>query len=213
MRQSVRLCVVRHGETDWNAARRLQGHTDIPLNRAGRLQALATARQLTDEIFDSVYSSDLMRAAHTAATLCATSKAPVRLRADLRERHFGALQGLTADEMRARFPEIFDHVEVRDPTLLPQGGESLAGFARRVRATFDTIAAAHPGQQVLVVTHGGVLDILYRLANDRPLDAPRDFLIPNAALNWLVHDGTRWSIEHWALKAHLTDARDELPNS
>lgn len=213
MLQGARFCVVRHGETDWNAARRLQGHSDIPLNAAGCVQAQATGRQLADEVFDGVYSSDLARAAHTAETICANSRHPVTLRADLRERHFGTLQGLTSDEVRARFPELIARVEARDPSFVPDGGESLADFAQRVRKAFDAIADAHRGEQVLVVTHGGVLDVLYRLANDRPLDAPRDFLIPNAALNWLVHDGTRWSIEHWALRAHLTDARDELSNT
>ena len=213
MRGSVRFCVVRHGETDWNAASRLQGHTDIPLNDTGRLQALATARQLASHVFDSVYSSDLARAAQTAEGVCAACDHPVKLSADLRERHFGALQGLTRDEARERFPDVFARVEARITALVPPGGESLDAFAQRVRNAFEAIAAAHRGNQVLVVTHGGVLDILYRLANDRPLDAPRDFLIPNAALNWLVHDGTRWSVEHWALKAHLPDARDELPNT
>lgn len=213
MTQDVRLCVVRHGETDWNVARRLQGHTDIALNDTGRLQAQATARQLAGEVFDGVYSSDLARAVETAESICAESRPPVILCADLRERHFGTLQGLTGDEVRARFPGINARIEARDPDLVPDGGESLNDFARRVGQAFAAIARTHGGQQVLVVTHGGVLDILFRLANDRSLDTPRDFLIPNAALNWLRHDGTRLSVEQWAIKSHLTAARDDLPNT
>ena len=213
MLKRARFCVVRHGETDWNVARRLQGHTDIALNAAGRLQAQATSAQLADLSFDAAYSSDLARAAHTAQHICAASKRPVTLRDDLRERHFGALQGLTRDEARQNFPQIIAGIEARDPDFVPDGGESLAVFAQRVGTAFAAMATAHRGQNVLVVTHGGVLDILYRLATDRPLVTPRDFAIPNAAINWLVHDGLRWAVEHWALKDHLTVARDELPNT
>jgi len=115
---ATRLCLVRHGETAWNAERRIQGRLDVPLASAGHAQA---------------------RALHTAE------------------------------------------------------------------------AAAHPGEQVLVFTHGGVLDILHRRASGKPLCAPRDFDIPNAALNWLEAGPERWSILGWAERSHLDEALDELP--
>jgi len=95
----------------------------------------------------------------------------------------------------------------------PGGGESLNGFAARIRAALERIAATHPGRKVLVVTHGGVLDVAHRLATGKPLDTPRDFTIPNAALNWLGWDEGRWSLIEWARQSHLHGALDELPNS
>jgi probable phosphoglycerate mutase len=213
MTDSVRICVVRHGETGWNAERRLQGHTDIPLNDIGRAQARATAALLAGQRFDAAYTSDLQRAADTARAICAAGPEPQH-RAELRERHYGAFQGLTYAEAQARHPEAYRHFEARTPDFeFPGQGESLLRFAARIQAAFEQIAAAHPGQTVLVVAHGGVLDIVHRLASGRPLQAARDFRIPNAALNWLCRDASGWRIEAWAQEAHLEAARDELPNA
>ena len=213
MTDIVRFCVVRHGETGWNAERRLQGHVDIPLNATGEAQALATAQLLSGHAFDAAYTSDLRRAADTAAAICA-SRRPASPRADLRERHYGIFQGLTYTEAETRHPEAYAHFEARTPDEpIPGGGESLTRFQARIRAAFDAMADAHAGQTVLVVAHGGVLDILNRMARQRPLEEPRDFKIPNAALNWLRRAPEGWSIEAWAQEAHLPGARDELPNS
>jgi len=213
MTDTVRICVVRHGETAWNAEHRLQGHTDIPLNDTGRAQARATAALLAGQRFDAAYTSDLLRAAETARAICESGPAP-RPREALRERHYGVFQGLTYAEAETAHPAAFHHFKARTPDFVfPGDGESLAGFAERIRGAIVRIADAHPGQTVLVVAHGGVLDILHRLASGRPLEAPRDFKIPNAALNWLRREGGDWHIEAWAQEAHLGTARDELPNA
>jgi len=213
MTDTVRICVVRHGETGWNAEHRLQGHTDIPLNDTGRAQALATAALLAGERFDAAYTSDLQRAFDTARAIC-TDGPPPRPREALRERHYGIFQGLTYAEAEATHPEAYRHFKSRTPDFVfPGNGESLAGFAERIRTAFETIADQHPGQTVLVVAHGGVLDILHRLASGRPLAAARDFKIPNAALNWLRREHGHWHVDAWAMEAHLGGARDELPNS
>ncbi|QID18485.1 histidine phosphatase family protein [Nitrogeniibacter mangrovi] len=213
MTDTVRFCVVRHGETGWNAEHRLQGHTDIPLNDTGHAQARATAALLARQRFDAAYTSDLRRAADTARAICGEQLA-AEARQALRERHYGAFQGLTHAEARARHPEAFRHFEARTPDApFPGNGERLTDFAERIRTAFEDIARAHPGQTVLVVAHGGVLDILHRLASGRPLDAPRDFRIPNAALNWLRRDAHGWHIDRWADEGHLGATRDELPNA
>lgn len=213
MTDIVRFCVVRHGETAWNTERRLQGHRDIPLNDTGEAQAIATARLLAQQHFDAAYTSDLCRAADTAAAIC-RERAPATPRADLRERHYGCFQGLTYDEARTQFPADYAHFESRTPEApIPGGGESLVQFHARIRAAFDAMADTHTGQTVLVVAHGGVLDILNRMARRQALEAPRDFKIPNAALNWLERGPQGWRIEVWAQEAHLEGARDELPNS
>src|SRR5512143_229699 len=101
----TRICIIRHGETDWNVERRIQGHTDIPLNETGRAQALAMAFNAAHQRFDASYSSDLSRARETAQALAQREGHEVKLLPQLRERHFGLFQGMTAAEAAARFPD------------------------------------------------------------------------------------------------------------
>jgi len=213
MMDVARLCLVRHGETAWNAERRLQGHLDVPLNDAGRLQAEAAARTLAAQTFAAAYSSDLYRARETATAAARSLGLELTIEPELRERHYGDFQGLTYDEARERFPVDYGRFHARDADFaFTGGGESLTAFAARIRRVLSRIASAHPGQQALVVTHGGVLDIAHRLTSGRPLEAKRDFTIPNAALNWIEFDGATWRLVAWADEGHLQGARDELPN-
>ncbi|MGL4409481.1 histidine phosphatase family protein [Zoogloea sp.] len=208
---STRICLVRHGETAWNAERRLQGHLDIPLNEHGLAQAAATARSLGGERFDAAYCSDLTRARQTADAIAQALHLELVQDARLRERHYGLFQGLTYDEAQTRHPEAYRHFEQRDPEFaFPEGGESLKGFAARIQAALEAIAERHPDSTVLVVTHGGVLDIAHRLAAGKPLHTPRDFGIPNAALNWISCTGGTWSLQVWAEQRHLDSSLDEL---
>lgn len=210
----TRLCLVRHGETAWNAERRLQGHLDVPLNKTGHLQAAAAASHLADMHFTAIYCSDLARARQTATAIGAASSLTAITDPALRERHYGAFQGLTYDEARAQHPVAYARFVERDPSFaFSDGGESLTSFALRVHAALQRIVTRHPAQQVLVVTHGGVLDIAHRLATGADLESPRNFTIPNAALNWLEFDGTRWRLLSWADLSHLATSRDELPNT
>jgi broad specificity phosphatase PhoE len=143
------ILLVRHGETDWNRDRRIQGHSDTPLNETGRAQARALAEKLAGEPIDAVYSSDLLRAHETARIVADGRNLDVTAIRDLRERHFGTWEGLTDDEIFARFPEAatgpWGDAETRDE------------MARRVAGALHRIAATHPGQHVLVVSHGGPL--------------------------------------------------------
>jgi len=209
----TRFCLVRHGETPWNAELRLQGHIDVPLNDTGRRQAAATAHVLSAHRFDALYSSDLTRALQTAAAAASACGLQPLPHSGLRERHYGVLQGRTYDEAEAQHPEVWRHFKGRNPAYsFPGGGESLAEFDARVRQAMDAILRAHTGQTVLVVTHGGVLDIIHRLASGKPLEAARDFAIPNAALNWIAHDAQGWRLECWADQTHLGSSMDELPH-
>lgn len=206
----TRLCLVRHGETDWNAQRRLQGSTDIPLNRQGLRQARATAERLADERFDHLYSSDLGRAMETARASAERLGLDILPLPDLRERNYGQFQGLTHDEAQQRYPALQPRLRAREPHATPPGGESLAVFSQRVERAFESLVATHTGATLLIVSHGGVLDIAYRLATGMPLEAPRDFVIGNACINWIVHDGTDWQLESWGDDTHLSGALDEL---
>lgn len=211
---ACRICLVRHGETSWNAERRLQGHIDIPLNQRGHAQAQSTAHSLAAFHFSAMYSSDLQRAHVTAQAIAAQRPQPLLTEQRLRERHYGHFQGLTYDEAARRYPEAYARFKARElDQPIPGQGESLAAFAARVTEALADIAQRHTGQHVLVVTHGGVLDIAHRLAAAKPLHTPRDFTIPNAALNWIEHDAGRWRLIHWGDERHLAQALDELPNA
>ena len=208
----TRLCLVRHGETAWNAERRIQGQLDVPLSAVGHAQARATANALAQESFGAIHSSDLARALHTAEAAAHLLRLPVRREPGLRERHYGVLQTLTYAEFAERHPQDFVRFRAREEDFaLPGGGESLRQFADRVHACVDAIVAAYPGGQVLLFTHGGVLDVLHRRASGRPLSARRDFEIPNTALNWLEVDRDAWRLLSWADRRHLGEALDELP--
>ncbi|MBL8446303.1 MAG: histidine phosphatase family protein [Zoogloeaceae bacterium] len=209
----TRICIVRHGETDWNVARRLQGHLDVPLNPTGEQQAQTTAAQLASEAFAALYSSDLLRARQTAEALAVAVQRPITPEPRLRERRYGAFEGLTYDEARARFPNDYARFEARDLDFaFPDGGESLTAFAQRIESVLTALANRHVGESILLVTHGGVLDIVHRLATGKPLEAKRDFPIPNAALNWLGRTPGGWHLISWAGQAHLAASRDELPH-
>lgn len=207
---TTRFCIVRHGETAWNAEMRVQGQLDIPLNAVGRWQAQQVAGALTGIHFDAVVSSDLLRAFETAQLATSNYDGEISRNIDLRERHYGKFQGLKYVEAQQQFPEDFAAHSNRHLEFAYGNGESLNAFAIRVSDVMSALARKYSGKTTLVVTHGGVLDVLYRLASGLYLQAPRNFPIPNAAINWLEYDDQQWSITDWANGAHLEQARDEL---
>jgi probable phosphoglycerate mutase len=207
----TRFCLVRHGETAWNAETRLQGHIDVPLNDIGRAQALAAASSLATQSFDALYSSDLSRTVETAAAAGALLRLEVRRTQSLRERCLGGFQGLTRAEAQARYPVEYARFRARDlDHPPPDEGESLSAFSARVEAAFASLAEKHRGETLLVVTHGGVLDIAHRLTTGRSLELRRDFPLLNAALNWIEHRDGRWVLLKWGEADHLVRARDEI---
>lgn len=208
---ATRICFIRHGETDWNVEKRIQGQIDIPLNATGRAQALAMAFSAAHARFDALYSSDLQRALDTARVLAERETLEVRPLPGLRERHYGIFQGLTAAEGQARHPIAHAHYLARDPDYDFETGESLIAFARRVEETVDWLVRHHTGRTVAAVTHGGVLDILYRRATGRPLHTPRDFSIPNCSLNWFRFDAHGWHLESWGDRHYLHEVLTQPP--
>ena len=203
--------MVRHGETDWNVEKRIQGHIDIALNAAGQAQADATAAGLVGHVFHAAYSSDLDRAWQTAQAIGRRQGIEIRRAPGLRERHYGVLQGLTTAEIAVRYPKAYAHYLARTPDHNFRSGESLVDFAARIVAAIESLAAEHVGETVLLVSHGGVLDICYRRATGRDLAAPRDFAIPNAALNWFEVGADGWQLLAWADRSHLTRSLEESP--
>ena len=207
---TTRLCLVRHGETAWNAEHRVQGQLDVPLNATGLAQAQAIARALSREQFDAIYSSDLSRALQTAQPLAGLLKLPIVQDRDLRERHYGIFQKLTYAEVKVRFPEDYARFESRDPDFNFRTGESLKEFSERSIKAISRIEKENRGKSIAVFTHGGVLDKLYRFVTGMPIEAARDFGIPNCGINRLAVDGARWSMECWAEVGHLDAALDDF---
>ena len=150
----AQILLARHGETDWNLGRRVQGHTDIPLNATGIAQAQALADELAREPIVAVYSSDLSRALDTAGAVAARHRLPVSVDPDLREKNFGSWEGLTDTEISERFPDAKRGVW--------GDGETTEQVSQRVVAAVERIAARHPGGAVLVVAHGGPLRALLK---------------------------------------------------
>lgn len=206
----TRLCMVRHGETAWNAEGRVQGQLDIPLNETGRAQARATAEALAAEDFSAIYCSDLSRVRQTAEPSARRLALPVEYNAALRERHYGMFETLTYVEVREKFPLQYARFRDKDPDFDFEGGESLRGFAQRSFDVVSELIARHPGEQILVFTHGGVLEIVYRHARALGLSSPRDFEIPNAGINWFEATPTEWTVRAWAEVSHLAGALDDL---
>ena len=207
---TTRFCIIRHGETDWNTEKRLQGHVDISLNAMGEAQARSVRPGLAGQVFAAAYSSDLERAWRTAEIATEELDIAVLPAPTFRERHYGVYQGLTPAEALARHPDVHRHHTARSLDYDYETGESLLRFAARVMDGFAELAARHRGENVLVFTHGGVLDIIYRAAVGQDLEAPRDFSIPNAALNWLECRNGDWSLISWADTSHLDRALDEV---
>lgn len=181
--------LVRHGQTDWNLERRFQGHTDIPLNALGIVQARELAASLDGSQISAVYSSDLSRALQTAAILAENRNLPVIQDKRLREISMGEWEGQIWQDVNQRLTK--EMMELRNDPVNSRaaGGESLAEVAARVQDFAAETAARHSGQIVLIVSHGLSLGALHCLAVGLPLSQARD-MIPNncsvVRVNWSV---------------------------
>lgn len=203
MGEATRILAVRHGQTAWNVGGRIQGHQDIGLDDIGLWQAERLAEALQGEALHALYSSDLLRARQTAQPLQRISAGLLRLDTGLRERSFGSLEGLTFAEIEQRWPQDAARWRKRDADFAPGGGESLKAFYARCVATAGRLAAAHVGQTIALVAHGGVLDMLYRAAARLDLAAPRNWELSNASVNRLLYSPEGFSIVGWNDRLHL----------
>jgi probable phosphoglycerate mutase len=209
------ILLIRHGETDWNVEKRLQGHIDIDLNGKGRWQAEALGLALANETLDAVYASDLQRAVLTAQAIANHQELTVKKIRLLRERCYGALEGMSYQEINQMYPDTYIVWRARDiHARYPAGdnpAETLLEFSNRVVDAIIALADKHVGEKIAIVTHGGVLDCVHRAAAGKSLSAKRDFDIFNAGINRLRWDGNALRIERWGDIAHLSEAAlDEL---
>ena len=204
---TTRIVLIRHGETAWNAERRLQGHIDIALNAQGVRQAEALADALAGERFDAIIASDLQRAHQTAQAVARRHGMQVSTDPFLRERCFGGFEGLLYAEIEARFPHQFKAWQARDiDSVRPPGagaGETFRQFYDRCVSAIASHAERHPGQTLALVAHGGVLECAYRAALGLSLETARDFPVMNASINRFTVRAGKLVLESWGEVAHL----------
>jgi probable phosphoglycerate mutase len=205
------LLVIRHGETAWNREGRFQGHRQSELNALGRQQVARLAARLSGESVQALYSSDLLRAQQTAAAIAVRCDLSVRVERSLREWDLGVLAGLTRELAAREHPQDFAIYRHGLVDAMVTGGESVRQRYARIIAAMQAIAAAHSGQTVAVVTHGGPLGDCYRHATAMPLEAARGFQLYNASINRFDVDGERWRLLSWSDTTHL-DGMDTLGN-
>jgi probable phosphoglycerate mutase len=209
------IILIRHGETDWNVEKRLQGHLDIDLNAEGERQAAALARALRDEQFDLIASSDLQRAVRTARAVAASRDLEVLQETGLRERSYGAFEGLRYTDIEQRYPDAYAAWRARDiDARYPAGqygAETLREFSARAVGAVLALAHRNRNRKIAIVTHGGVLECVYRAAAGIGLERPRDFEIRNAAINRIIYNDAKLEIVNWCDVAHLSHiALDEV---
>jgi len=202
----TRIIAIRHGETAWNVLTRVQGQLDIPLNDTGRWQAQRLRLAVADESPAAVYSSDLQRASETAQSVAHAAGVQVRPDSALRERSFGVFEGYTFQEIERRWPDQSLRWRQRDPDFGPEGGETLREFYARCVSAASRLAAAHAGQTIVLVAHGGVMDCLYRAAARISLTASRTWQLGNASINRLLFTNAGFTLVGWSDTSHLDRA-------
>jgi len=202
----IDLWLIRHGETDWNRELRFQGHLDAPLNALGLQQAQRLGQHLAGHGPRLLVVSDLLRTRQTADPLAGQWQTPAMPDSLWREQAFGVIEGLTLAEVQERHPDVVEGWRRRDPDFAPEGGESRRQFHARVMQAVQQLVALciqEDRPSPVVVSHGGVLDMIYRSATGQSLAGPRECPIPNAGLNHVRTDGVRFEIVQWAQTPHL----------
>jgi probable phosphoglycerate mutase len=199
------VTIMRHGESVWNLSGRHQGQLDSPLSERGVWQARRAARWLARRPagYDTLYSSDLGRAVRTAEVIAAELGLGIVLDVRLRERKLGILEGLTLEDFEMQNPYEYRLFVSGDPDYVIPSGESVRERFERAVACLIEIAAKHRGRSILVVTHGGVLDSIFRKVCCIGLHVRRNFSIVNAGINIFMVSGERWKLMTWGSVSHL----------
>lgn len=180
----TRLCLVRHGLTEFNRLKKLQGSSDIPLNEEGEYQAERAAEKLKDEQFDAIVSSPLGRAHRTAEIINKYHDLPIETMDELKEQHFGELEGHHIDDIMEKYPN----------GELP-GAETFEALAERVGVALDRILEQHQGQYVLLTAHSRTIKSILSLFSDEI-----DMLgtkLDNCSVSYIEHVDSKWQVHEY----------------
>ncbi|MCL1886436.1 MAG: histidine phosphatase family protein [Betaproteobacteria bacterium] len=204
---STEILIIRHGQTEWNVTKRLQGHTDIPLNEKGMEQALVLAQTLQKEKLDAVFSSDLQRARKTAEEIAKWHNLPVQVDMAFRERSYGAFEGLSREEIKIRYPESHAAWYAADPDhVFPPGdrpAESIRSFHNRAMESIYGIAGQFTGKKIVLIAHFGIIESAYRVAHHLPLETRSRVPISNTSINRFLIRENRIELLKWGDDDHL----------
>ena len=206
------LWLVRHAQTEWNSQGRMQGHQDSQLTEAGFTHARAAARRLMSVEPTVIYTSDLGRAVRTADEIAAATEASLVREPDLREKNNGIFEGLTQDEVAAQYPELYAQYGRRDPEFVIPNGESMLQVQARSISTLRRLAAAHPDEVIIIVTHGGYLSAFVRYLLDIPLASRGRFNMSNCGITKVAYrdgDPEPWQLITLNDVAHLQEVRQK----
>jgi probable phosphoglycerate mutase len=210
--------LIRHGETAWNRELRFQGQLDVPLNDLGleqaqrlkaRIAQALVAWQAQGRVPTQIVSSDLLRAQQTAHPIADVLGHRCLLNAGLREQGYGMFEGLRSPDIQAQNPQAWERWLDFDADVAVEGAETTRAFHARVMATLQALATQYAGEHVVVVTHGGVLDMVWRHAQALSLSGPRECDIPNAGMNQVTWRDGALHIHAWADATHLADLPEQ----
>jgi len=207
----LNLILVRHGETDWNHEQRIQGQLDIPLNKNGTKQARAVFSKLKKEPIDAIFSSDLTRAMETVTPFKQLGFS-INLDSNLRERSLGMLEGLCVKEAVELMPEDLRAFQTRSYAVTPKNSESMSAFEKRIRVFLSKISETYERGNILAVTHGGVIDVVWRIANNISPTDPVKPTVTNGSIHrlQLINNGgvvieNFNDVDHMKAMSHLDD--------
>lgn len=185
------VCLIRHGETDWNAQGKIQGKTDIPLNEAGIQQAVQCGAHLIASEWDLIITSPLQRARRTAEIINESLELPLLEMEEFAEKHFGDAEGLTYEERALTYPDR--HYPNQEDNAL---------FAERLATGLKIINDRYPEQRVLLVSHGGVINAILGELSDGEIGSGKTRLL-NACLSHIFFDKDNWIIRNYNQVSHL----------
>lgn len=189
---TTNLCLIRHGETDWNAQGKIQGRTDIPLNAKGRKQAKETSSFLLNGNFDLIITSPLLRAKETGKIINSALNLTIYTMDEFIERNYGKAEGLTREERAKRY------VNGQVPDI-----ESLGNLHKRIKSGLEKIIQCYPNKQVILVAHGGIINAILALLSDSQIGSGKTKLL-NACISNLEFKQDQWEIKDYNQTTHLT---------
>lgn len=207
MESGIELIAVRHGETDFNADRRMQGHLDVPLSVTGRVQAQAAAARLADEPIDKIYSSDLQRALETARIIHEGREIELVTDLRLREFHMGTFQGMTLSEAREKHGDAWERFFIHDADFALPGGQSRNQKQVEIASFMEEVVRSQAGGRMLVVTHGGILIAMLRHVLGIPASHYFRVSIENTGIQRFRYKNETWQLVSWGEVDHLTVTR------
>ena len=211
MSSTTEILIIRHGQTAWNKMKRLQGHSNIPLNEKGELQAIALGESLKGETLDAIFASDLLRAVKTAEEIAKWHALPVKVDQNLRERCYGAFEGMLPEEIEQQYPESHAAWHSADPDhVFPHGereAESIRNFYQRALSALSRCAELHPGKKIAVIAHFGIVEAAYRAANGIPLGERLRMPVLNTSINRFALDSGTIRMLAWGEAEHLEPLR------